>query len=106
MILSIYFDLPMVEIKAVHERCYQFLCKIDDERRNEALMIAAATGEAGPIPHDITAEESKYDGDLHDDEDTDRDPKYTKRQESSRQTNRRLVDGHSGMKFNKKGGGI
>lgn len=42
MILSIYFDLPMTEIKSVHERCFAFLCKIDDERRNEALMIAAA----------------------------------------------------------------
>ena len=47
MILSIYFDLPMSEIKAVHKRCYQFLCKIDDERRNEALMMAAAHGEDG-----------------------------------------------------------
>lgn len=42
MILSIYFDLPMTEIRSVHERCYDFLCKIDDERRNEAMMIAAA----------------------------------------------------------------
>jgi hypothetical protein len=41
MILSIYFDLPMVEIKAVHQRCFDFLCKIDDERRNEALMMQA-----------------------------------------------------------------
>jgi hypothetical protein len=41
MILSIYFDLPMVEIKAVHQRCFEFLCKIDDERRNEALMMQA-----------------------------------------------------------------
>jgi hypothetical protein len=40
MILSIYFDLPMAEIKAVHQRCYQFLCKIDDERRNEAMLMA------------------------------------------------------------------
>ena len=40
MILSIYFDLPMTEIKAVHQRCYQFLCKMDDERRNEALLMA------------------------------------------------------------------
>lgn len=42
MILSIYFDLPMTEIKSVHERCYDFLCRVDDERRNEALMIEAA----------------------------------------------------------------
>ena len=42
MILSIYFDLPMSEIRAVHGRCYDFLCKIDDERRNESMMIAAA----------------------------------------------------------------
>jgi hypothetical protein len=41
MILSIYFDLPMEEIKAVHQRCFEFLCKIDDERRNEALMMQA-----------------------------------------------------------------
>jgi len=32
----------MIEIKSVHERCFAFLCKIDDERRNEALMMAAA----------------------------------------------------------------
>ena len=41
MILSIYFDLPMGEIRAVHQRCFEFLCKIDDERRNEAIMMAA-----------------------------------------------------------------
>jgi hypothetical protein len=41
MILSIYFDLPMAEIRAVHQRCFEFLCKIDDERRNEAIMMAA-----------------------------------------------------------------
>lgn len=44
MILSIYFDLPMTEIRSVHERCYDFLCKIDDERRNEALMLLQASG--------------------------------------------------------------
>lgn len=63
MILSIYFDLPMTEIKSVHKRCYQFLCKMDDERRNEALMLAAAQGagtENGGAHY--MAEESKYDG--------------------------------------------
>jgi hypothetical protein len=45
MILSIYFDLPMEEIKAVHQRCFEFLCKIDDERRNEALMMQAQDGD-------------------------------------------------------------
>jgi hypothetical protein len=43
MILSIYFDLPMNEIKAVHQRCYDFLCRIDDERRNEAMLMAQSS---------------------------------------------------------------
>ncbi len=62
MILSIYFDLPMAEIKAVHHRCYQFLCKIDDERRNEALQLAQ--GQDGN--HDLMMEgalEEAKDGD-------------------------------------------
>lgn len=40
MILSIYFELPIIEIKAVHQRCFEFLCKIDDERRDEAMLMA------------------------------------------------------------------
>jgi hypothetical protein len=68
MILSIYFDLPMTEIKEVHKRCYQFLCKMDDERRNEALMIAATQnaegrGPAGGAGGAYNAEESKADED-------------------------------------------
>ncbi len=51
MILSIYFDLPMAEIKAVHQRCYEFLCKIDDERRNEAMLIAQHAGEHEGMEH-------------------------------------------------------
>jgi hypothetical protein len=47
MILSIYFDLPMQEIKAVHQRCYEFLFKIDDEYRNEAMLMAQHEGETG-----------------------------------------------------------
>lgn len=40
MILSIYFDLPILEIKDVHKRCFEFLCRIDDERRTEAMLMA------------------------------------------------------------------
>jgi hypothetical protein len=103
MILSIYFELPQPEIKSVHKRCYQFLCKIDDERRNEALMMAAASGEDGQF----NAEESKYDyadgdGSAANEEDDGgssgmNDSDFTKR-DSSRVSNRGLV-GDSSMRF-------
>jgi len=93
MILSIYFELPMSEIKSVHERCYDFLCKIDDERRNEALMIAQAGSN-----EQYVAEETKNESHIpqrEDDEDevnSSRD--NTKRVlDSSRASGRNLMDG-------------
>ncbi len=65
MILSIYFDLPMSEIKTVHHRCYQFLCKIDDERRNEAMLMAMHEGGHTDGEH-LHAEEVKDDSALGD----------------------------------------
>ena len=59
MILSIYFDLPIIEIKDVHKRCFEFLCKIDDERRNEAALN-------GIVDEQFKAEESKFDGEEED----------------------------------------
>lgn len=95
MILSIYFDLPMTEIKAVHQRCYQFLCKMDDERRNEALMMAQ--GQDGN--HDLmegALEEAKDAGDAFDQSALDADSSAmeinTKREgDTSRFTDRQLV---------------
>ena len=91
MILSIYFDLPMSEIKAVHHRCYQFLCKMDDERRNEAILIAQQEG----AEHDMMKEEGKEDSAIDAsalDADSSAMEINTKREgDTSRFTDRQLV---------------
>lgn len=58
MILSIYFDLPYLEIKDVHKRCYEFLCRIDDERRAEAEL------QNDDSKHVQAAEETKQEDDI------------------------------------------
>lgn len=86
----------MTEIKSVHERCFAFLCKIDDERRNEALMIAAAGHETMHERLQV-AEESKGDdkfNDNHldvDNQDEDENPPSTHREDSNISSNRNLV---------------
>jgi|LauGreDrversion4_2_1035121.scaffolds.fasta_scaffold142398_3 hypothetical protein len=93
MILSIYFDLPIIEIKGVHKRCFDFLCKIDDDRRNEAALN-------GIVDEQFKAEESKFDGEEEDvSRDVHDDTGFTKRgDQSSFMSNRELVE-NDGIKF-------
>lgn len=86
----------MTEIKSVHERCFAFLCKIDDERRNEALMMAAAGHETMHERLQV-AEESKGDdkfNDNHldvDNQEENENPPSTHREDSNISSNRNLV---------------
>jgi hypothetical protein len=96
MILSIYFDLPMTEIKAVHQRCYQFLCKMDDERRNEALMMAQGQDGNHDLMMEGALEEAKDGEDAFDQSALDANSSAmeinTKREgDTSRFTDRQLV---------------